>query len=239
MTPFDALVFAASLVAGAIAAVAGFGVGSLLTPLVAAQIGTKLAVAAVTIPHFVATALRFWMLRRQLARDVLLTFGVTSALGGLAGALLHTVASGRALTYVLAALLLFAGLLDLIGVRLRFSRAAAWIAGGLSGFLGGLVGNQGGIRAGALLSFDLSKEAFVATSTAIGLLIDGVRLPVYLATEHAEMLRVAPLIAIATTGAVIGTLAGRQLLGRIPERQFRRVIAVLLIVLAIALVTSS
>jgi len=30
--------------------------------------------------------------------------------------------------------------------RVRLNRAAAWIAGAVSGLLGGLVGNQGGIR---------------------------------------------------------------------------------------------
>ena len=46
---FDLVVAAAALIAGAIASVAGFGIGSLLTPLFALQTGTKLAVAAVAI----------------------------------------------------------------------------------------------------------------------------------------------------------------------------------------------
>ena len=42
------LLAAAGIVAGAIAAVSGFGIGSLLTPVLALQVGTKLAVAAGT-----------------------------------------------------------------------------------------------------------------------------------------------------------------------------------------------
>jgi len=49
--------------AGGIASIAGFGIGSLLTPLVASQYGMKTAVGAVAIPHFIATVLRFWRLR--------------------------------------------------------------------------------------------------------------------------------------------------------------------------------
>src|SRR5574337_446417 len=48
--------------AGGIASVAGFGIGSLLTPLFALRVGTRLAVAAVSVPHVLATALRFWRL---------------------------------------------------------------------------------------------------------------------------------------------------------------------------------
>ena len=53
-------------VAGAIASVSGFGIGSLLTPLLAVRVGTKLAVAAVSVPHMAATALRFWLLRKDV-----------------------------------------------------------------------------------------------------------------------------------------------------------------------------
>jgi uncharacterized membrane protein YfcA len=72
---FGVFLAVAALVAGAIAAITGFGVGSLLTPAMALQTGTKLAVAAVAIPHFTGTAQRFWMLRRH----VLLGFGIASA----------------------------------------------------------------------------------------------------------------------------------------------------------------
>jgi len=44
---FEALLGAAALVAGAIAAVVGFGIGSVLTPVLALQTGTKLACCAV------------------------------------------------------------------------------------------------------------------------------------------------------------------------------------------------
>lgn len=45
-----ALLFLAAIVAGAIAALAGFGIGSVLTPLLALSVGTKEAVVAVSIP---------------------------------------------------------------------------------------------------------------------------------------------------------------------------------------------
>src|SRR5262245_14215835 len=97
---------ALGILAGGIAAISGFGVGSVLTPVLALWTGTKLAVAAVAIPHFVGTALRFRMLRRHVDRRVLLGFGITSAPGGLAGALLHGRLSGRALAEVFGAVLI-------------------------------------------------------------------------------------------------------------------------------------
>src|SRR5262245_24163632 len=81
-----ALVLLAAGFAGAIASVAGFGIGSILTPLFSWQSGTKFAVAAVSIPHLAGTAVRFWLLRGHIDRRVLLSFGLASAAGGLLGA---------------------------------------------------------------------------------------------------------------------------------------------------------
>jgi hypothetical protein len=54
---------------------------------------------------------------------------------------------------------------------MRFRGWVAWIAGAMSGFLCGLVGNQGGCGSAALLGFDLSKQSFVATATAVTLVV--------------------------------------------------------------------
>ncbi len=230
---FEIFVALVGLMAAGIASVTGFGIGSLLTPVLAIETGTKLAVAAISIPHAVATAQRFWLLRRHVDRRVLLGFGVASAAGGLAGALAHVWVSSRALSVVFGVVVALTGVAELTGWmrRVRWSRRSAWIAGGVSGALGGMVGNQGGIRTAALLGFDVPKESFVATATAIGLFVDGARMPVYLATEWRDILRIWPLVAIATVAVVIGTALGARLLARLPQQAFRKLIGVLLIAL--------
>ena len=235
------LFVAASLIAGAIAAVTGFGIGSLLTPVLALRVGTKLAVAAVAIPHFVGTLQRFWILRKHVDRRVVLGFGITSAIGGLAGALLHTWVTSRVLGVVFGVLLILAGLTELTGWirRVRWGRRAAWAAGALSGLLGGLVGNQGGIRSASMLGFQVPKESFVATATAIALFVDAARLPVYLATQGGEILALWPLLLVSCAAVIVGTWLGARLLTRIPETAFRRVVAVMLLALGVYMMRSS
>ena len=226
---------AVGIAAGGIAALSGFGIGSLLTPLLAVQCGTKLAVAAVAIPHVAGTALRFWLLRKAIDRRVLWSFGLTSAAGGLLGALLHNYAAGRALTIVFACLLIFAGLLGLTGLaqRMRFSGPAAWVAGALSGAFGGLVGNQGGIRSAAMLGLEVPRDAFVATATAIALMVDGARLPVYLWTQGSQIAGLWPAIIALTVGVLAGTLVGARVLRKIPEPLFRKIVAGLILALGL------
>ena len=237
---FTIAVALVGLLAAGIASVTGFGIGSLLTPVLAIETGTKLAVAAISIPHAVATAQRFWLLRRHVDTRVLLGFGVASAVGGLAGALAHVWVSSSALSVVFGCVVALTGVAELTGWmrRVRWSRRSAWIAGGLSGALGGMVGNQGGIRTAALLGFDVPKESFVATATAIGLFVDGARMPVYLATQWRDILRIWPLVAIATVAVVIGTALGARLLSRLPQQSFRKLIGVVLILLGGYMVVS-
>jgi uncharacterized membrane protein YfcA len=112
--------------------------------------------------------------------------------------------------------------------------ALAWIGGALSGFFGGLVGNQGGIRTAAMLGFEVDKRQFVATTTAVALLIDMARVPVFIAFEGGALMTLLPVIALATVGVVAGTLVGEKLLARIPEGIFRTLVGTLLLVLGIS-----
>jgi uncharacterized membrane protein YfcA len=233
----DLLLGVVAAAAGAIASVTGFGIGSLLTPMFTLRAPLKIAVAVVSIPHFVGTAIRFWMLRGKADLRVLATFGVASAAGGLTGALLHTRLGSPILSGVFGTLLLFVAVLQFTGAadRLRFGGAVAMGAGALSGLLGGLVGNQGGIRSAGLLGFDMPKESFVATATAIGLLVDAARMPVYLATEGRQMVQLALPMSIAIGGVAFGTVAGARVMRRVPDRWFRRLVAVVLAALGVVM----
>ena len=230
---FEALVVAAAVAAGSVAAITGFGIGSLLTPALALHVDARLAVAAVSIPHVIGTGFRFWLLGARVDRRVLWSFGLTSAAGGLTGAVLQRQFAATWLLIIFGSLLLFTAAAELTGFgrRMRFRGPAAWIAGALSGLLGGLVGNQGGIRSAALLGVDLPKTTFVGTATAVALMVDGARLPIYLWQLGDRIVELRFWIVLATLGVLLGTLLGYRVLVRIPERWFRPTVALVLAVL--------
>jgi uncharacterized membrane protein YfcA len=234
---YEPAIFLCAIVAGAVASVSGFGIGSLLTPLIALHAGTKTAVAAVSIPHLIGTAIRFWHLRGSVDRAVVWRFGLMSAAGGLAGALLNARAPSPWLTIVFGSLLVFAGAAQLTGQaqRWRFHGSVAWVAGAVSGLFGGLVGNQGGIRSAALLGFDLPKERFVATATAIALFVDAARMPVYVVVERTQVAAIWLLVVVATAGVIVGTLAGERLLEWVPERRFKQIVGAIILLLGVVI----
>lgn len=226
MSWFPVAVLIVAIAASATASVVGFGIGSLLTPLLAVRYGTTVAVAAVTMPHALATAIRCWRLRAHIDYAVLLRFGILSAIGGFAGALLYTRLGSLALTRILGGLLLLTAAAQLTGWSSRWHPHGPLVAifGFSSGFFGGVAGNQGGLRAAALSAFGLSPATFVATATATGLLVDAARTPVYLWGGTQALLQIWPVIAVAVAGVIIGTLMGERLLLGLSPRRFGQLV---------------
>lgn len=227
---FHVALFGVAVLSGATAALGGFGIGSLLTPLVASRYGMEAAIAAVALPHALATAVRCWRLRRAIDRDVLRRFGMVSAAGSLAGALLYSRLGGPALTRVLGVLLVATAVMNLSGWarRWRPQGPLVWALGLGSGLFGGLAGNQGGIRAAALSSLGLWGPAFVATSTATGLLVDAVRTPIYVYRAGPTLMALMVPILVSAAGVLVGTIAGERLLLSMNPDRFRRVVAALI-----------
>lgn len=227
MDAFLLAVLLVSVFSGATATVVGFGIGSLLTPLFSTRLELDLAVAAVILPHAAATAIRCFRLRRFIEWSIVRSFGLTSVAGALLGGYLYLHLTLSALREALGLLLLLTAVVELSGLtkRWRPQGVAVSLFGAISGLFGGMVGNQGGLRAAALVSFQLKPEQFVATATAIGLLVDAARLPAYAWKVGAELFPLAPLIVLATFGTITGTFFGEKILHRIPELWFRRAVA--------------
>jgi len=227
MSLFLLVVLMVAMISGTTASVAGFGIGSLLTPLLATRLGMTTAIAAVAIPHALATGVRCWRLRRHVDWSTLRGFGLLSAAGALIGALLYTQFSNRALTLALGALLIATGLGVLTGWNRRWrpNGFAASSFGFASGLFGGLAGNQGGLRSAAFLAFPLTPLGFVATSTATGLLVDAGRLPIYLWRGGTDLVPYAAVIVTASVGVLAGTLLGERLLLGLSADTFRRVVS--------------
>lgn len=221
------MVLPVAAAAGTMMAVAAAGIDSLLIPLFGMTFDFKLAVAAVSLPHFAAGALRTWQLRRDIDRRLFLRFGVVCALASFAGAFVQERFSSEVMTYVFASLLIVAGLLGLTGIleRKHQGKAAAWLSGGASGFFGGLCGEQGGLRAVGLLGFGLSKEAFVATGAAVGVISDLVRMPIYAARQWDQLPQTALAVAGALVGVLTGIFIGKWLLKKLPQDRFGRVVS--------------
>ncbi len=141
------------------------------------------------------------------------------------------------------------GVLILVFAWLEFSpRLQKWVfprqwlpvGGILSGFFGGLSGNQGALRSAFLIKAGLSKEAFVATGVGSAVIVDASRLTVYRSgflkkyfIDSKEI--VAPLI-VATACACTGSLIGRQVHEKVALTAVRVTVAFAMLLIGSALI---
>jgi hypothetical protein len=115
------------------------------------------------------------------------------------------------------------------------------LGGLLSGFFGGLSGNQGAFRSAFLIKAGLSKEAFVATGVVSAVIVDTVRLAVYglsYVTASFEALTddLIGLVIAATLSAFAGAYLAARLLKKVTLRFLQTVVALTMIVVGTGLV---
>ena len=107
--------------------------------------------------------------------------------------------------------------------------------GALSGFMAGIFGIGGAVRAAFLSAFNLPKAVYISTAGAIALFVDTTRLTKYL-TEGVRLeqriLWALPLFIIVS---FISAYIAKRILKYIPQKHFRIVVAVLLFIVALKL----
>jgi uncharacterized membrane protein YfcA len=209
----------------------GFGLGTLLLPTFSIFFPVSFAVAATGVVHFANNVFKFLLVYRNVNLKVLFTFGLPALLAAIIGSYLlisigessilyhysigSITAQVTSLKILIGSLMLFFAIWEFIPQveKLQFSPKYLPIGGILSGFFGGLSGHQGAFRSAFLVKSGLNKEAFIATSNAIALVIDIARLSVYATGLKFEFIGESYGIVIsATFAAFAGTILGNQLL---------------------------
>jgi uncharacterized protein len=238
--------------ASAITIVSGFGLNTVLVPAFAVLFPLPLAIAAVALVHLIASAIRLVIFRAHINRTIALQFVPWAILGGFVGALILELLGA---VPVIATYPLFGVIKSVTAVKvvvgvtiaglslyeLRRGTEASGMssigvsAGALaSGFFGGLSGNQGAIRSTVLIRAGLTPLGFAATGALAAIAIDLTRLVVYgTAGSIASILAdgaIREAIGAATVGAIVGALAGRQLLATMSSDRLHLVVGWSLVV---------
>lgn len=244
------LVCLAALAASGLTLFSGFGLGTLLMPVFALFFPVEVAVAQTAVVHLANNVFKLWLFGRLADWRVVLLFGLPALPASYLGASallwlshlppLASYSLGGGTFYVsvvkLVVALLMAGfaIQELRGTKPPAMDRAYMPAGGvLSGFFGGLSGNQGAFRSAFLLKAGLSKEAFIATGVVIAVLVDVSRLGVYAGLLGSPQVQDnLGLILAATLAAFLGALAGRRLVKKVTIRTIQVAVAAMLLVIA-------
>jgi uncharacterized protein len=248
------LISIVSLFASGLTFFSGFGLGTILLPVFALFFPLELAITLTAIVHLLNNLFKLLLTYPHGNKKVVLNFGLPALISAILGAFvlnalseLHALHNYELMGHpyeispvklVIALLLLFFSLMELLPrfKKIQFDQKYLPLGGLLSGFFGGLSGNQGALRSAFLLRAGLSKEGFIASGVMIACMIDVSRLTVY--SGHFPDFndaRLLNMLLCAVLSAFIGALLGNRLIKKITLTSLQFLVSLFLIVFSILL----
>lgn len=211
----------------------GFGVGTVMAPVMALYFDVKVAVFLAAIVHFFNNASRLYLYRDYVDRGVIRRFGVISIVGAFLGSYAQVFIDSARLKAGFGFFLVAYGLSQFApaGAGFRIPRKLDPLGGFLSGLLGGLIGNQGAIRSLYLLNYRLEKKEFIASAALIAIVIDCTRIPVYVYSMHEHLVTNGGLILAVVASSVAGTVLASRVLPQVSGELFKRIVLAAVVLL--------
>lgn len=251
-----ALISAAAALASLLTFFTGFGLATIMTPVMLLFFPAPVAIAITAVVHFLNNLFKYALLRSHIDWRTVLRFGAPAGIGALMGAgllwllpqsaaLLEYSAVGKIihvtpLGLIIGTAMVFFALLESLPrlKNLKFSAGKIYLGGFLSGFFGGVSGHQGALRSAFLIRIGLGTETFIATGIAIACIVDAVRLAIYqplsgkfIFSDHTQT------ITAATLSAFAGALLGNLLLKKVTIGLVQSAVAAGVIILGLSIAT--
>lgn len=243
---------ATALIVSGLTLFSGFGLGTILMPAFALFFPLTVAIAATAVVHLANNLFKLVLVGQHADWRIVARFALPAALAAVAGAwllghlavmppiaryeLFGRVRDVHAVKLVIGCLIVGFALLELSPrfADLSFPPRFLTLGGLISGFFGGLSGNQGAFRSAFLLKAGLGKEAFIATGVVAAVIVDTVRLAVYgagfFASSFAELHGdVAGVVGTAIIAAFMGSYVGARLMEKVTLRFVQVVVAAMMI----------
>lgn len=232
----------------------GFGLGTILTPVMMIFFPVDIAIAFTGIVHFSNNIFKLLIIGQKANKKVLIRFGIPAIFAAFFGSyilinmdtnyimysytLMGELQSISYVKFLISIILIVFALIDLIPFfkKLKFGEKSLPLGGFLSGFFGGLSGNQGALRSSFLIKLNLEKQTFIATTVVISFFVDLTRLGVYSTNLFKINLEEHLVLGICSvSSAILGAFVGNKLLKKVTLNSIRVLVATLILFLATGL----
>ncbi|KKG12629.1 sulfite exporter TauE/SafE family protein [Methanosarcina sp. 2.H.T.1A.15] len=184
MLAYQEIIFIAllTLLASVIGTLAGFGISTIMVPVLLMVFPLPQTLLLVGIIHWFNDIWKMLLFRKGIRWKLFLAFGLpgifTSFIGSSLSLRISQEVLSRALGLFLLAYVLFITFNQTFKLSQRLSVAIS--GGALTGFFAGIFGIGGEINAVALSAFNLEKAVYIATAGAISFMIDSTRIATYI-----------------------------------------------------------
>jgi hypothetical protein len=227
-----------TIFASGVGTITGFGTSTIMVPVVLLFFPLPQTLLLVGIIHWFGDIWKLVLFRQGIRWKLLLTFGVPGIVTSFLGASLSLSVPESLLSRVLGGFLIayVAFLFIKSSFQLAQNNFTAIAGGTLSGFFAGIFGIGGAIRSAFLSIFDLPKAIYITTTGGIALFIDSSRLSTYfLRGTRLESTLAWGLLAFIPA-SLIGAELAKRVLDRIPQKYFRVIIAIFLLLVGVKLI---
>ena len=229
MDPITILFIAlGAFIAAALTVPAGFGLSTMLTPLVLLIADPYEAVAIVAVIHGIHNGWKLLVLKNHIDFEAFKRYGIWLVIGATGGALLHSQVPQDPLSLIIG---IFLAILPILTISegwtgYRIPEANDRIGGFGSGFMGGLSGHQGALRAMFLKRRLNEKMSYAATASVLALCVDLTRIPVYIIFNGTKIFDNFTLLFALTISALLGVQIGKLFLERLKSDSIHNAIMV-------------
>lgn len=229
-----------TIIANAIGMLSGFGLGTIMTPVLLLFLPFPQAVFLIAIIHWFHDIWKLRFFHGGIDWRLFLYFGVPSIIATFAGSLLITadvswLASGMGVFLIGYAMFMVFG----PDIVLPKSPVTGAIGGLLSGFFAGIFGMRGAVRSIFLSAYNLPKDVYLGTIGAISFLMDTVRVITY----YWMGVRLAPHLSwgllIFIPASFIGAYFVHASVNGISHQKFRAIVAFFLFAVGVYLLFGS
>jgi hypothetical protein len=251
------LIATVAALASALTLFSGFGLGTILLPAFALFFPIPIAVAATGIVHLLNNVFKGGLLWQRADWRTVLRFGLPAVPAAVLGAWCLTLLGDTPRLFEWSALgsrfgPTGAGLaVGLLMVLFAVLELRPWfqtlgapprvmpLGGLLTGFIGGLTGQQGAFRSIFLLRAGLPPGAFIATGVMIAILVDVSRLATYATAFTSSGIdpagREGMLVLVGTFSAFAGAFVATRRIEKMTIGSVRNAVAGLMLLIGFAL----
>jgi uncharacterized protein len=234
MQQHEILFLITALFSEIVGTVGGFGSSTFFVPLALLFEKFEVVLVLTSFLHVAGNLTKMFLFRKSFDFKLIASIALPSIIMTVIGALLVSSIDTKLLTKALGFILIFLLVMKFYYEK-RISKkntVLLKVLSGASGFLTGLFGTGGALRALALSAMALPKSVFVITSASIDLLGDVGRLIIYLrnfSLEKEHWFYIPALMVVAWVGSSIG----QRILEHVSEKKFQYIVSGMILSVAV------
>ncbi|OGM19533.1 hypothetical protein A2955_00900 [Candidatus Woesebacteria bacterium RIFCSPLOWO2_01_FULL_37_19] len=226
-----------TLIASFVGTISGFGLSTVMLPVIVLYFPLPIALLFVGIIHAFSDLWKIILFKHAFDKKIILMFGIPGIIASLIGAKIVLTTPQTILLQFFGLILIAYVLIITFNSRFRLPHTPFYsgLGGVTSGFLAGVFGMGGAARSVFLTAFNFPKDVYIFATGAIGAIIDSGRLFTYyfggIRLEQDLIYGLIIFIPVSFIGAEIA----KKFVDKVPQKLFRNVVALFLFLVGLKL----